>query len=159
MSNFFKQISLDIDNFSQEGLVEVSKKGLSNSKPKARLVRFEGQMEESMRMDKLSKNEINVVANSNQAGMFEDGFKGEAEVTPLLKRWADSKQVKLGDRTKIDVDYGWTSKTVKKNGVDVTLSRPNMKKFMFNSIPTESEVKIELDRVIKSTIRGGTIYG
>lgn len=154
-----KQIINDIKSFAEVSITKLSKKALEKAKPKAELVWFEGQMSKSMNIKKINSTNSQVVANSNQAGMFETGFTGEAEVTPLLRRWAEVKEVKLGKRNKIDVDYGWTSKQVRKNGELVTITRPNMKKFMFNSIPNQAEVKAELDKVIRSTMRGGTVYG
>jgi hypothetical protein len=157
MSNLPKQILLDIEQFASKGLYKVSEKCVFKAKPKARLVRFSGEMERNISLSRKSKDKIVVSANSDQAGKFEIGWQGSVPITPLLENWAEVKKVRLHNPQ--PVDYSWTSKKVIKEGVEVELTRPNMQKFMFNSIPNEAEVKAELDKIIKSTLRGGTVYG
>lgn len=142
------QIIQDIDAFARAGLNGISDKALLNSQDKARVVSFKNAMEKGITKNIVSPTNIQVRSSTEQGMRFETGYEGVEKITPLIREWADYVKVHLPKNAEtIHVDY------------KDTRFRMDTYKFMFNSIPTEAEVKAELDRVINSTLRGGTVYG
>lgn len=137
----------DFNNFAKQGLVASARKGKENASKKADMVSFQGEMKRGITLNKVSSEQATVTSNTIQGHRFETGYSGLEPLTPLLRAWAETKGVKVNEtQGNMKVYYGKTA-------------FHDIEQFMFNSIPTEAEVKAELDRVIKSTMRGGTVYG
>jgi hypothetical protein len=144
--NIDARLIKDVDAFIQEGLISVADKGKDSSQERARMVSFKGEMEKGINKVVLSPYNVQVVSGTEQGHRFETGYSGVEQITPLIKEWADH----VGTRLKPN------AKTINVNYKD-TRFRVDTYEFIRRSIPTEAQVKAELDRTIVKTIRGGTV--
>jgi len=150
MSNLPKQILSDINDFRKVTVKECAYRSLLEANKKIATVRtFTGELKRGMRVEDDSK----VISSCGHPGniRFDNGidggtYSGQEEITPLLEKWAEERNVDLKNKKSLSVDYA--------DGVHHQAGG-----FMFNSIPSEAELKAITDRVIKSTLRGGTVYG
>ncbi len=148
------QIISDINNFAAYTSKECSYQALLEAKKRvATITAFKGDMERGMHVDDSNKMSCKAVSSSPHPGniRFDNGnnggtYSGTELIDDNIRDWAEVKKVRLGKKTHLNVNYA-DNKYHKAQG------------FMFNSIPSESEVKQVTDRVIKSTLRGGTVYG
>lgn len=139
-------IQSDVKNLSSKSIEAIADISLDKSKEKARIVAFKNEMERGIYKDKKSDN-VKIISKTLQGHRFEEGYSGSEEITPLLVEWAEHVKTKLPATGKLRVDYKSTA------------YRPDTYQFMRKSIPTDSEIRSAVDRVIKSTLRGGTVYG
>lgn len=150
MSKLIDKIITDVESFSVAGIEECAVDALVKVKKKTDTIKpFKNNIKDNTNIDRTEKN-IRTVYSGTQghAQRFELGYQNSEErITPLLREWAEKRKVKIGEN----------QKTMKVDYQDNDFHQAH--RFMSKSIPTEAEVKSALDRVIKSTIRGGTIYG
>ena len=148
MFNLPEQVVKEMNDFMRVGLDKVADKGLENSKQRARVVTFRGQMERGIHKENKGDNNVLVVSSTEQGERFEEGYEGKETITPLILEWAEARNIRLSPEAKeIHVNY------------KDDRFRLNTHQFMLKSIPTEAEVKAVLDEFINSTMRGGTVYG
>jgi hypothetical protein len=154
MSNLDSRLTIDINEFSSvtsRGCADVA---LKEAKLRvATITAFNGDMQRGMHINPLNKIITQVVSSSPHPGntRFDNGkdggtYKGTELVDDTIRYWAEQKGIDLGEKKYLKVNYA-------------NNSFHQAQGFMFNSIPSEAEVKEVADRVIKSTMRGGTVYG
>ena len=136
------KIKADIEAFKQRTLENVAGKALVNAQEKARIPRWQGNMEKGIHIGNKGPNNISVIAHTDQAWLFETGYQGEVDVTPLLKQWGADKKVRIPTSGKFNVNFR---------------RRPNLYQFIFKSKPTKGQFKPLADEAFSQTIRGGTV--
>ena len=142
MTNLPAKIQADIMAFMSRTMDNVSGQALVNAQEKARIPAWKGNMEKGIHLGNRSGNKVSVIAYTNQAYLFETGYRGEVDVTPLLKQWGADKKVRIPASGKFNVNFR---------------RRPTLYKFMFKSIPSKAQTKPLVDEAFSQTIRGGTV--
>ena len=142
MTNLPAKIQADIMAFMSRTMDNVSGQALVNAQEKARIPAWKGNMEKGIHLGNRSGNKVSVIAYTNQAYLFETGYQGEVDVTPLLRQWGADKKVRIPTVGKFPVNFR---------------RRPSVYKFMFKSKPTKGEFKLLADEAFSQTIRGGTV--
>ena len=142
MLNLPAKILADLEAFKQRTLDNVAGQALVNAQEKARIPAWKGNMEKGIHLGNRSGNKVSVIAYTNQAYLFETGYRGEVDVTPLLKQWGADKKVRIPTSGKFNVNFR---------------RRPNLYQFIFKSKPTKGQFKPLADEAFSQTIRGGTV--
>jgi len=142
MLNLPAKILADFEAFKQRTLDNVAGQALVNAQEKARIPAWKGNMEKGIHLGNRGKGKIDVIAYTDQAWLFETGYQGEVDVTPLLKQWGADKKVRIPTSGKFNVNFR---------------RRPNLYQFIFKSKPTKGQFKPLADEAFSQTIRGGTV--
>ena len=109
---------------------------------KARVPAWRNVMEKGINIGNRSNSSASVISNTNQGWLFETGYQGEVDVTPLLQAWGQDKNVRIPKQGKFNVNFR---------------RQPSVYKFMFKSIPNKGETKSLMDSAFSQTMRGGTV--
>ena len=150
MSKLPQQIKNDLNSFRLSSANNLANDSWKKAKERVGTIRsFSGDMKNTTKVDVSNPYSPAVVSGTKgHAQRFELGYQNGAEpITPLLRQWAEQRDVKIRDG----------QKTMKVDYMDNDFHQAH--EFMRKSIPTDAEIRDTLDRVIKSTMRGGTVYG